>query len=50
MNTQEQAIKAMETIKDYCASFDGCKGCVFNVNNRCSLTDGNVMNPSEWEV
>ena len=45
---REQAIKAAQTIKEYCKSAKECKGCLFNTKGHlCMIT---ARYPELWDV
>lgn len=52
---EANALKAMETIKNYCKGREKCEGCIFSVNFLgrgyfvCSLCDSETP-PSDWKV
>lgn len=57
MTKHEKALQAAEVIKEYCQSIPtGCKGCVFNQNDKnsifykgCKLNDPDHL-PETWQI
>ena len=48
---EEEARKAVQTIKEYCDSQTHCAGCIFqsDVYDFCMFTDNRELTPALWD-
>lgn len=44
---EEQAIKAMETLSNYCLKRENCENCIFAKGSNCALHDRDYL-PEDW--
>lgn len=44
---EEQAIKAMETLSNYCLKRENCENCIFAKGRSCVIHDRDYL-PEDW--